>query len=292
MGPIAIAIRVVSALLLGVGGFLLVRAITNPEPVALADSGSAAWIDAPLDGTELTPAAVHVTGHGTDPSGVVRLTLLIDGTPSQSLDTSGAAIETGHFAWQATPGTHQLVLLSLGASGTEASSAPIVITVLDRMPEIEDPTTTQPEVTTTTSLDGTTTTVPPTTTPTTTPPTTTPPSTSPPTTSPPSTSPPTTTCPLSAPTLVSPPDGFVTSPFVPAPPLTWSYNGCPVNQFVIELARNNTFTEGLQTQTFPSSTFEWNVVNGLAQGQWYWRVRGFNRPMTGPWSSTWGFIKG
>jgi hypothetical protein len=303
MGPVAIAVRVASALVLGVGGFLLVRMIASPGPIAVADSGPAAWIDAPLDGSELLPAAVQVTGHGADPSGVVRLTLLVNGTPSQSLDTSGGAIETGHFTWQATPGAHRLVLLSLGATGTEVSSATVLINILGRVPDIEDPTTTtQPAGTTTTSLDeSTTTTAPPTTTtpsttPPTTPPTTSPPTTTPPTTTPPTTTPttvpPTTTCPISAPQLINPPDGYVTSPFFPAPPLNWSYTGCTVNQFVVELARNSSFTDGLQAQSFPSTTFEWNVINGLAQGQWYWRVRGVSGPIAGPWSQTWGFIKG
>lgn len=296
MGPVAVAGRVVSALILGVGGFLAVRAITTPDLVASADSGSVAWIDTPLNGTEMMPATVQVTGHGTDPSGVIGLTLLVDGATIQTIQTSGGALETGHFTWPATAGHHQLVVRLSSVSGSETASAPIYVTILDRMPETEPDPTTSTIGTTSTIPESTTTTLEPATTTTVAPTTTTPPATTttttpgPTTTTAPATT--TTTCPIAAPTLVDPPNGYITSPFFPAPPLTWSYAGCPITQFVVEVARDTAFTVDLQTQTFGPTVFQWNVVNGLAQGPWYWRVRASNGAQVGPWSTTWIFTKG
>lgn len=294
MGPVAV--RVVSALVLGLGSFLVVQAITSPSPSAT--SGSVAWIDHPLDGTEMMPAVVQVTGHGTDPSGVASLALMVDGATVQTVETFGSAIETGHFNWQATPGQHQLVVRLMSVSGNEVSSAPVSITILGRMPETEpDPTTTTPPETTTTlpsettstsGADTTTTTTTGITTTTTLATTTTGPTTTTTTTTPTTT---TTTCPLSAPTLVAPANGSIFEPGS----LQWSYTGCTATAFVAELAEDPRFGVGFHTITVQQGTpLRWNVQPlDLPLGTTiYWRVRAVNGPLTGPWSTVWTFSRG
>lgn len=118
--------------------------VANPPADHMGTGGPAAWIDDPLDGTEL-PANVEEVGvvaHATDPDGIVELVLSVDGQAVNTVETSGEELVDAELAWRPPgAGTYQLVVVGRDPSGaaTRPGRASVQIgSGADR------PTTTQP----------------------------------------------------------------------------------------------------------------------------------------------------
>lgn len=91
-------------------------------------------IQSPAPGTEFRQGEdVIVQTTSTDPSGIVRVELAIDGTPVQSVAPripQGQVSFTVIQKWQATPGTHTITVRAFNVSGTASDPAPVSISVL------------------------------------------------------------------------------------------------------------------------------------------------------------------
>lgn len=242
-----------------------------------ADSGSA-WIDEPLGWLVIIDTPVTVTAHATNPLGVARMRLDVDGVEVANVSTGSDTLETAVFEWE-PPGSGTYLLEVFGAGDDQLWGQPgtVVVTVV-----LGETTTTTVETTTTTNATTTSTTRPTTTT--TTSPTTT---TKPPvtTTSATTTSTTTTTqCLLGNPSPAGP-TGTLSSPFAT---LTWAYSGCrEPEEFEIHLTQEPSF---LRFDTYSMSGDGRSLgVGPLACGTWYWRLRTYDLGSYGPISGTGSF---
>lgn len=124
---------VLGEVLVAVGAFVL-PAVQEPPP-------ERAWIDTPLMGSVLERAPVRVLGHATDPDGVARLELVVDGAvvaveePARSRDGVAPVLASARLAWRApTPGRHVLVVTGIDPGGERGFPAQAVIEVTRARP--------------------------------------------------------------------------------------------------------------------------------------------------------------
>ncbi len=90
-------------------------------------------IQSPAPGTEFRQGEeVIVQTTSTDPSGIVRVELAVDGTLVQSVAPpipQGQVSFTVIQKWQATPGTHTITVRAFNVSGAASDPAPVSISV-------------------------------------------------------------------------------------------------------------------------------------------------------------------
>lgn len=122
--------------LLLVLGEVLVTASAFVLPAVQQPAPERAWIDTPLMGSVLERAPVPVLGHATDPDGVARLELVVDGAvvaveePTRSRDGAAPVLAFARLRWRApTLGRHVLVVTGIDPAGERGSPAQVVVEV-------------------------------------------------------------------------------------------------------------------------------------------------------------------
>jgi hypothetical protein len=285
-------VKALAALLVGGASAGATWIATEPIMGAAAPEPHA-WIDEPLDQAVLPPDEdVTITAHATDADGVDLVELRVDGDLEETVTADGGSLVMVEIAW--TPPSEGTFLLEvrgrpkggpLGAPGSATVFVGEVEDAATTTTTVADGSTTTTGSTTSSSLGDTTTSATSSTVPgqpTTTRPTGTTQTTRPPTTT-------TTTCGSVAPTLVNPPDG---SSLRSSPTLTWSYSGCPVGGFRVEV---RVAPEGVptMTQNLPPSARSWGPPDGFTcNGRpYYWRVGAIDG-RTFRWSPQWSFSCG
>ncbi len=273
--------------------------ISGPTTKAIA-FGPRAWFDAPLDGTYLAEGPVRIVAHAADPDGIVEVQLSVGGKVTQTIDAGGEQLVEVTMDW-APPGKGTFDLTVLGLDNHQHKTLPDTVTVhIGEDPtqqDLEDassPTTTSVPGDTTTSTEAnlqttltsaaaTTTTTSERVTTTTPGSTTTVPATTPTTT--PTTTSTTVVCP-GQPAHVSPANGANVNS---NPTLTWSYSGCAVREFVVQVAPDPRFGRLVRETrvAWPSRSTAAPVTCSADAGTWYWRVR--TAALDGPWSSPTSF---
>lgn len=266
--------------LVTVAGLVVVGAVR----AAPAADGQA-WIDAPLSGTVVGPAAVEVVAHATDPDGVAEVRLDVDGVTVASVvpPDAGEPLVTASLAWTpAEPGLHRLEVFGRDRSGEWGSPGRVRVSV-----DLGDGSTTTTSVATTTV---TTTLVPdPTTTLPTRPGTTMPTTTAPPVTTstvPRTTVPPATTvCAVGEPT----PSGAAGTDTL-TPRLSWTYAGCrEPAQFDVQVSRDAGFARVETSGSVGGGSRTWTSDPLSDCTSYFWRVRADDGGSPGPWSSAASF---
>jgi len=143
------------------------QATETPVPVAQA-STLQAWIDAPLDGSQLPLASYQVVYHGAAAAGIAEMELKIDGQLANvQPGNNGETFLKGNFEWQPTsPGEHVLEVRtrSLEDEWSPAAVAHVIILVDTPTPTLTT-TPTQTPIPTATPIPATDTPIPPTNTP-------------------------------------------------------------------------------------------------------------------------------
>jgi hypothetical protein len=102
------------------------------QPVAAAQGGPAAWIDAPLNGSTLPLAPYEVVVHCNVPSGVARVELSVDGEVllSNAPSDTTQSLVTIRQAWTPpAPGNYTLRARARDAAGVWSEYATAVVTV-------------------------------------------------------------------------------------------------------------------------------------------------------------------
>ncbi|MEZ5175137.1 MAG: hypothetical protein R2823_02910 [Acidimicrobiia bacterium] len=219
---------------------------------------SRSWIDAPLDGTVVTKAAVEVTAHATDPSGVTAARLTVNGTDAGETDLGGETLHTVAFSWTAPgSGLYTFEVAARNADGEWGASA--AVDVLVNLGDLVDTTTTTDASTTTTV--PTTTTIPPTT---------------------------TTICALGVPV-----PGSVTGTVLLTPTVHWSYSGCrEPEEFEIEVSRDPGFLRNEWLGYAGGEERQVTISVGTYCATYYWRIRTHDLGDEGPWSPVNSFFVG
>jgi hypothetical protein len=257
--------------------------------------GAQAWIDAPLDGTHYETGPVEVVAHATDVDGIASVSLAVDGDKVATKTLSGFDdLVTVELSWTAaSDGEHELTVtgkdsngntgqpgtatISVGeadetgggdevaAGGGTTTTVAGATTTLDADPtttveggstatSLGQPSTTAPGSTTTTRAPGTTTTVP---------------------------------CP-GTPVPASPANGATVSL---APTLRWSYTGCVVPGFFVQVSRSPGFEridqDGLVD--WPDRELALSLFCPDDGDTYYWRVRATGSRTGGPWSAARSF---
>lgn len=268
----------VGAVLVVAGGSAGVTwAVTDGGSDLVTTAGPAAWIDDPLDGSVL-PADVGeviVVAHATDPDGIVEVVLTVDGAEVDSADTGGDDLETADdLRWTPRgPGTYELRVIGRDPSGatTPPGIAKLQVGTDEEQPATTTTTTTGPadstssteaaleSTTSSTAVGGSTTTRPVTgtTTPTTAPATTT--STTRPTTP--------TTCVVGRPVNVTPTFGGTKTPT-----LEWTYDGCAVDLFSVEVSRDQQFLRTEASGNVPGTDRAWTTPPLTCDFTYWFRV--------------------
>jgi hypothetical protein len=143
----------------GVGAGAFALASTEEAPRAAA---SQVWIDAPTGIVPFGPGEVVVTAHATASDAITGLTLVVDGEEVATDDALERADQLvyAELDWEATVGTHELVVEQVGGTGDRSAVRTVVVT--EGAPPAPTPTTTEPtdEATTTTEADESTPTAP------------------------------------------------------------------------------------------------------------------------------------
>lgn len=279
----------VGAVLVVAGGSAGVTwAVTDDGSDLITTAGPAAWVDDPLDGSVLPSdvGEVIVVAHATDPDGIVEIVLTVDGAEVDSADTGGDDLEkTEELRWTpGEPGTYELRAFGRDPGGATTPPGIAVVQVgTDEEQPATTTTTTGPadstsssEVaaeSTTTTASGSTTTRPVTgtTTATTAPATTT-------------TTRPTTTCVLGTPVNVSPTFGGTKTPT-----LEWTYDGCAVDQFSVEVSRDQQFLRTEASANVPGTDRAWTTPPLSCDTTYWFRVRALLGRTWGTWSSPTSF---
>jgi len=252
-----------------------------------------AWIDEPLDNSIVPVGApVEILAHATDDDGVDLLRLLVDGDEEEVATAGGGSLVTVELTWEPPgAGTYLLAVVGIDEHGKPGEPGEATVTVGDPAPAADETTTTtapgppdgdelaEPGSSatlpgagaTTTPADPTTTTRPasPTTTTSTTVP----------------------SCARPAPGLTSPGNGRTGTSGTLT--LAWSYGGCPVRTFRIEVSLDPTFPPTRTTVGSVGGTERsWQVQPALLCARTYhWRIRWIDQTQ-GPWSPTWSFTTG
>jgi len=112
---------------------LLSTSCNFPEQKIFASADTVrAWIDAPLDGSQIPFGDYEIVYHGTAPDGVSQTELIINGKMMEVLDHTGESslIHTMSFTWQpADPGNYLIQTRSMGNSGEWSEYAQVEVTV-------------------------------------------------------------------------------------------------------------------------------------------------------------------
>lgn len=116
------AVALGTAAVTGAGG-LVWSATAGPT-----EGPAAVWVDDPLSGTSLAPGLLPILAHASSKDSLSALELLVDDkkvAEDDSLERNGL-LSLGTFAWQASEGTHTLLVRT---SGGGATSEPVQVMV-------------------------------------------------------------------------------------------------------------------------------------------------------------------
>ena len=97
-----------------------------------AAAGTRSWIDAPLNGSNLPLAAVEVVSHSTNPSGISRVELSVDGEVVGTADNSDTSqsLLVARMEWKpSAPGNYTIMVRAQDTSGSWGSYAKSVVTI-------------------------------------------------------------------------------------------------------------------------------------------------------------------
>lgn len=257
----------------------------TPTPVALA------WVDRPLDGSSVEVADVRLIAHATDPDGLDRVVLTIDGVEVHTEPGDGQTLVTVDTTWTPPgPGTYALVAVGTDGTGHDGEQATATFTVGE--PDDRTTTTTAPDGTTTTDA----TTGEETTTSSSTPTTAGPGSTTPTTQGSTSTTrpPPTTTpsCRPATPAPRSPADGsrVLQGDGVR---ITWNYAGCGPERFRVQVSNRTDFTivsrtDYLRSIDVPGDLLyaDWELLScGSGVRRYHWRLQAIDSGGSSAWTA-------
>jgi hypothetical protein len=135
--PAALVAKVVvPVVLIAGGGVAFVASVRSTKPVG----DVRAWIDSPLDGATVRVGQVEIIAHGSGPSDVERIELVVDGATAGDFGplVQTDRLATGSNQWAATVGTHALVT-RVRVGSTIVESAPIGIVVTDDLSLLDMP---------------------------------------------------------------------------------------------------------------------------------------------------------
>jgi len=126
-------VQVLLSLLMAVGG-LVVPLLGFVSPGVVVAPPSRAWFDAPLPGATIPRAPLAVVGHATDPDGVARLELAVDGEVLAMHEVTAVGgsnvLAMARLRWRSpTPGRHVLTLTGIDEGGERGYPARIVVQV-------------------------------------------------------------------------------------------------------------------------------------------------------------------
>ncbi len=105
---------------------------------AEAPPAARAWVDAPLTGTSVPRGPVSVVGHATDPDGVDRIELAVDGAlvatrrtrATRPGDADPPVLAMARLEWPApAPGRHVLTLTGVDPGGERGHPAQVIVRV-------------------------------------------------------------------------------------------------------------------------------------------------------------------
>jgi len=111
----------VSALLLALAGCSSTQA-----------SGPQAWIDAPLDDSQLPLADQEVIAHGAFPDGIARLELTVNGSNPQQAAPADMSAGLAHVKWTwhpPEPGRYTLAVRAQTGAGAWSDPSQVVVTI-------------------------------------------------------------------------------------------------------------------------------------------------------------------
>ncbi len=208
------------------------------QPVAAAQGGPVAWIDAPLDRSDLPLAPYEVVFHCSVPSGVAWVEFSVDGAilvSNAPPDTTQSLVTTRYVWTPLAPGNYTLRARARDAAGVWSEYATSVVTV-EGEAETSSPTPVLPTDTlvppSLTPVPSAPTPIPPTSTPTPIPPTPVPP----------------TSIPTPIPTLPPPPQGPAISGVQPSVSVFYSDSKCGVTQLTLQATVDD--PDGVSSVTF------------------------------------------
>ncbi len=240
-----------------------------------------AWIDSPLPGSVLPLGPVAVIAHTADSTGIVTGRLDVNGVTVATVEPSNlwGTLADLRFEWVPTdPGFYELAVYGQARNGTWTPPGLTRVEIVGSGPASTTTTsTTRPPTTTTTR--PTTTTLPTTTT---VPPTTTLPPTTTTTTTIATTT--TTRCVIGIPSPTGPSEVQRSKTVL----LSWTYSGCAVEEFEIQLSREPGFARIEQTGAAGGELRSLPVTLPDC-GTWYWRIRTYDLGVAGPWSGPGSF---
>lgn len=99
---------------------------------AAAAAGTRSWIDAPLNGSNLPLAAVEVVSHSTNPGGISKVELSVDGAIVGTAANSdmGQTLLVARMEWKpSAPGNYTIMVRAQDSSGNWGSHAKSVVTI-------------------------------------------------------------------------------------------------------------------------------------------------------------------
>jgi hypothetical protein len=95
-------------------------------------SGPQAWIDAPLDGSQLPLAHQEVIAHGADSGGISQLELTINGSEPQNMAPPDTSAGLAHVKWiwhPPEPGRYILAVRAQTSGGEWSDPSQVVVTI-------------------------------------------------------------------------------------------------------------------------------------------------------------------
>jgi hypothetical protein len=259
--------------------------VTAPEGATTAPVvPAAAWIDRPLHGTAVEEGVpLDVVVHASDPDGVARLVLEVDGSEVADLVVDGEPFVEASWTWRPDgPGLHDLVVTGWDPDGEAGTSATTTVRIGGDLPPSDRPSPSpspvpasqsprpSPQPSASPSITPSPVTSPsPTPSPTASP--------SPPAPSSPSPSP---GCAPPAPTGDEPyPHGVYLRTF------TWTYDGCAADRFEIQVAADEAFETVEHAASVPGAERSWEDPDPYPPCElFHWRVRAVVDGTAGPWS--------
>jgi hypothetical protein len=115
---------------------LMVLAACGPKESLQAEfaSGSQAWIDAPLPGSNLPLAAVEIVAHATNPGGIASFEINLNGQKLAATDPDPASFDQTlmytHYSWMpAAPGTYLIEVKAFDKSNQPGPTAQVTVVV-------------------------------------------------------------------------------------------------------------------------------------------------------------------
>ena len=115
---------------------LMVASACGPQKSLQSEftSGSQAWIDAPLPGSNLPLAAVEIVAHATNPGGIASFEIDLNGQKMAATDPDPASFDQTlmytHYSWiPAAPGSYLIEVKAFDKSNQPGPTAQVVVEV-------------------------------------------------------------------------------------------------------------------------------------------------------------------